>query len=605
MINKKFLFSSLVFFSLIRCVNGNDDLRPVNVRVALLKIADSANDKTAVTEFLSLRRIFAIQGIPYDIISNTIEMKRYKVVYSGVPLTNTVLSREDLNNIYEFIERGGTFISAGEVGNKLYPLFGIKEHLPSRRRYRLKFGGNDGSLKYIDHPSEQVISLGNGEKHIYDDVIWSHGYRISGESEPLALFDDGTVGFISHYYGRGKTYLLGVSYTESVLLPMLGNDYEAQRKYVNSFEPSADVIMLILKAIYEAEAAPFVYLSSIPFSRPTALILTHDVDAQTSFVDSLKYAELEKRYGVKSTFFETTKYFTDWMDIDYYNIEENVEAIRKLKRDGWDIGSHTVSHYKMLHLAPEGDPDVTFKNYDPENRVTVQGEVRVSKELLDRDLPGQNTVSFRAGDLAFPGFLIRVLEEAGYLYDSTLSANDAMTAFPFRALNEQSLGSGESNVLEIPVTLDDSLGYLTRDSVEPAVENWIDVAGSNMRNEAITVLLVHPSDTRTETYKLDAQEALMEWVSRMEGWTGSLTAYGDFWRDRDRLDFKTYMSSTGTLVIEIATKASSLNPMIGFVVGDDEMVKQVKVKDFEGVILNYSSITRNGKLYLGIKTGPQ
>ena len=386
---------------------------------------------------------------------------------------------------------------------------------------------------------------------------------------------------------------------------MIGNDYEAQRKYVNSFEPSADVIMLILKAIYESEAAPFVYLSSIPFSKVTALILSHDVDAQSSFVDSLKYAELEKRYGVNSTFFETTKYFTDWMDIDYYNIEENVEAIRKLKRGGWDIGSHTVSHYKMLHLAPEGDPDVTYKKYDPENKVTVQGEVRVSKELLDRDIPGQNTVSFRAGDLAFPRFLIRVLEEAGYLYDSTLSANDAMTAFPFRALNEQSLGSGESNVLEIPVTLDDSLGYLTRDSVEHAVENWIDVAGSNMQNEAITVLLIHPSDTRTETYKLDAQETFMEWVSRMEGWMGSLTAYGDFWRDRDRLDFKTYMSSTGTLVIEIDTKASSLNPMIGFVVGDTEMVKRAEVIDPDGVILNYSSGARNGKLYLGIKKGPQ
>ncbi len=45
--------------------------------------------------------------------------------------------------------------------------------------------------------------------------------------------------------------------------------------------------------------------------------------------------------------------------------------------------------------------------------------------------------------------------------------------------------------------------------------------------------------------------------------------------------------------------------MIVFVVGDNEMVKQVEVKDFDGVTLYYSSRTRNGKLYLGIKTGPQ
>jgi peptidoglycan/xylan/chitin deacetylase (PgdA/CDA1 family) len=595
----------MFFLTIVRSINGYDDLKPVNVRVALLNMEYSTNEQIAATEFLSLRRIFDIQGIPYDIITNTFDINRYKVVYSGVPLTNTVISRLDLNNIYEFIERGGVFVVAGEVGNKLYPLYGIKEHLPSRKRYRLKFIGSDGSLKYIDHPREQIISLGNGEKHIYDDVIWSHGYRIAGESEPLAFFDDGTVGFIRNYYGRGTAYLLGVSYTESVLLPMIGNDFEAQRSYVNSFEPSADVIMLILKAIYESEVDPFVYLSPIPFSKHTALILSHDVDAQTSFIDSLKFAELEKRYGVNSTFFETTKYFTDWMDIDYYNIEENVEAIRKLKRDGWDIGSHTVSHYKMLGSSPEGDPGVTFTNYDPENRVTVQGEVRVSKELLDRDIPGQITVSFRAGDLEFPRFLIRVLDGAGYLYDSTLSANDALTAFPFRALNEQSLVSDESNVMEIPVTLDDSMGYLTRDSVNIAVENWIDVARANMLNEALTVLLIHPSDTRAETYKLDAQEMLMEWVSEMGGWMGNLTDFGNFWRERDRLDFRTYISSTHTLIIEIDKKASGLNPMIGFVVGGNEHIKEIKIIDPDRSILNYSSVKRNGKLYLGIKTGPQ
>ena len=59
---------------------GNDDLKPVNVRAALLNIIDSANDDTAVTEFLSLKRIFEIQGIPYDEIFNT--MKKTFMIFS-------------------------------------------------------------------------------------------------------------------------------------------------------------------------------------------------------------------------------------------------------------------------------------------------------------------------------------------------------------------------------------------------------------------------------------------------------------------------------------------------------------------------------------------
>jgi len=400
-------------------------------------------------------------------------------------------------------------VAAGEIGNRLYPLFGIQDHEPSKRRYRLHFSGKDDSFLYLDHPNEKTISLGNGEGHFFDDVIWSHGFKPAEGSLLLARFDDGSVGFVKNRYGRGHTYLLGLSYAESVLLPQVSDDFEAQRRYVNSKEPSADVIMLILKAIYESSYQPAVYPSTAPYAKPTALVLSHDVDAQTSFIDSLKFAALEQRYGVKSTFFMNTKYFKDWMDIDYYNIEENRQAIRKLHRKGWEIGSHTVLHYNKFSQVAEGDPGVTFKTYNPLKEVTVQGEVRVSKELLERDVPGLNVLSFRAGDLEFPHMLIRVLEESGYQYDSTYSANDVLTGFPYMAIRERHLGSPESKVVELPVTLDDSLGYLTPDTVATATQSWLEVAEAHRDNEAITVLLIHPSDTRNVTYKLEAQERLM------------------------------------------------------------------------------------------------
>ena len=83
------------------------------------------------------------------------------------------------NALFDFVETGGVLAAAGEVGSSLYPLFGITGQAQSRRRYRLTFAGKDPATAFITHPSERTISLGNGEKHFFDDVIWSQGASAS------------------------------------------------------------------------------------------------------------------------------------------------------------------------------------------------------------------------------------------------------------------------------------------------------------------------------------------------------------------------------------------------------------------------------------------
>jgi peptidoglycan/xylan/chitin deacetylase (PgdA/CDA1 family) len=586
-----------LFFTGFSSLTGSSR-RPVQIEVALLDAHAASGGKPGAVEFQALRRIFDIQGIPYRVLTDTANLRRFRFVIAGGALTNVGLSAEKANALYDYVELGGTLFAAGEIGNRVFQLFGVRQHAPSRRRYRLYLAGDDESFLYLDRPNERTISLGNGERHFYDEVIWSHGYLPAEGCIPLGTFEDGSMGFARNQYGRGTAYLLGLSFSESVMLPQVGDDFEAQRRFVNSFEPSADVIMLILKALYESRYEPFLYLCTAPYARTTALILSHDVDAQTAFVDSLKFAALENRFGAKSTFFINTKYFSDWMDIDYYNVEANREAIEELHRLGYEIGSHTVSHYKKFSSVDEGNASVTFDSYDPEKRITVQGEVRVSKELLDRDVRGQDTVSFRAGDLEFPHMLIRVLEESGYLYDSTHSANDVLTAFPYMAMHEGHLGSTESHIVELPVTLDDSLDFLTAETVDEVVRVWLDVALAHMDNEAITVLLVHPSDTRDEEYKLGAQERLMRGIESAGGWMGDVRTYGRFWRDRLELDYRVFREGDGSLVIEVDAAPSTLNPAIGFVLGNVRS-DSVLVTGTGGTPLGYTVDRRNGKLFLG------
>jgi hypothetical protein len=148
------------------------------------------------------------------------------------------------------------------------------------------------------------------------------------------------------------------------------------------------------------------------------------------------------------------------------------------------------------------------------------------------------------------------------------------------------------------VTLDDSLGFLTSDTIDKAVDLWLEVIHANKNNEAITVLLIHPSDTRDKTFKLEAQESVMQKITEMGGWMGDLTTFGDFWRDRHTTLFNTYIDKDGALIIRIKKKTGSINPALGFVVGNAKYTKII-VQDSDGNNLEYVLKSRDSKSYLG------
>jgi peptidoglycan/xylan/chitin deacetylase (PgdA/CDA1 family) len=557
----KYFFGILIFIFPASGVFSADKDITDSVKAALFM---SGSLDIGKTEFTAMRRILDSQGIPYDIISDPSDLGNYKTAFISGPLTDKGAGTALANILYEYVERGGTFLTAGEIGKTYYSMFDVEDYYPSRKRYTLSFTGTDPVLEYLDTDEERTISLGNGSGMIYREVIWSHGYRVSGGAEILGTFADSTAGFIKKKYGRGNAYLLGVSFTESVMLPQLGNDYEAQRLFVNSFEPSADAVMLIVKSVYKNHNGRFFFKGTNPSLRSTSLVITHDVDAQTAFVDSLKFAELEKKYGTSATYFQNTKYFTDSNDIDYYNIRENREAIIKLKKTGFDIGSHTVSHYIKLQDMPVGERNVRFASYNPLKRITLRGEAAVSKELLDRDIPGQSTISFRSGNLAFHKSLIGVLEDYGYLYDSTFSSNDVLTSFPYFAFRERITGSEESSIIEIPVTFDDAMGFLTEKNVSSVVQTWNSIIKKTADNGGVSVLLVHTSDTRDKDYKLKAQQGVMEYVKGQDGWMGSISEYGEFWRKRAALDYRLVDNGTG---IDVIIKSGTEFKGAGFTAG--------------------------------------
>jgi len=429
--------------------------------------------------------------------------------------------------LYRYVELGGLLVATHVQGDQYFPLFGLAAFAVSQKNasLHLEDSSADAALRYVNRPEERDIVLGDPKR--YKEFNWTTEYQVAAATV-LGKFANGKAAFIRNYYGCGVAYSLGLSFSDSTLRLAIGQSFEAEPEWANLFAPSGDVLRLLLRGIYESNVHPSLLVHTIPDGLDGALLLSHDIDARESYPNSVVFAALEQRYGVTSTFFATTKYFTDETDIGYYT-PANAAYLRELRARGFDVGSHTVSHLKTFNKFPIGDPAVRFASYRPTIAPTVFGEIQVSKELLDRDVPGQHTIAFRAGELAHPVQLIEALEAAGYLVDSTRAAGNTLTNCAYRPLREAHLGAPVSSMIEIPVTLDDSMGYLTPTTVDKAVAQWTNIVAANAENNSITCLLVHPTDI---TYKLAAEERLLQAYRHKPIWIGSVTKYGLFARAR-------------------------------------------------------------------------
>jgi hypothetical protein len=212
------------------------------------------------------------------------------------------------------------------------------------------------------------------------------------------------------------------------------------------------------------------------------------------------------------------------------------------------------------------------------------GEVKVSKQLLDRDLK-QRTLGFRAGYLKYPSELLRVLEESGYLFDSGVSAQFVLTNFPYFGFRKRTLGSEHSNIVVVPVALDDSRGelgernFLTAATVEEALRLWAEVIQANTENNAITCLLIHPTDV---TYKLETERRLIEANRRDDTWIGDMGTLARFWRERARLRPSLRKADNGAFAIVLNVRRGELAPGQALVVEAQKGAPVPAVQDASG-----------------------
>ena len=483
-------------------------------------------------------------GIPFFITRDLGQALRHHLVVLYPSVDAHTFSQLQAEQLTTFVRQGGFIFAQNVFWGGLQSLFGFRGFVPSRKRYHLAFSSTtDPTMRYLNRPEEREISLGSDH---FPEIIWSNGYIPDAGAEVLARFDDGTAALLMNSIGRGKVYVLGLSLLDIVLRSQNNRDYEAQRHYVNAFEPGADVWLLILRAWYETYAIDWVRLATIPGGQRSALLLSHDVDWENSFAPGLDFARIEKANQAKSTFFIETKYVNDANSKAFF-LDPNLETLRQLKSDGSTIGSHSIIHSRGFNKFDLGSGHEAYASYQPRalgfdtaSGATVFGEVRVSKELLDGEIPDQNTTFFRAGHLRVPDSLPTVLERSGYQFDSSFTSDDVLSNFPFAL--PRNLGFEEdSDIYEFPVTIEDeeSPGFAKR------VPQALDVILANAENGAVSVVLIHSNESHL---KAAAEQELLRGLPD-DILKTDMVSFGRFWRARDRLQWSVSATPIGLQVV--------------------------------------------------------
>ncbi len=482
---------------------------------------------------LSLVHGFHEMGVPFFITHDLDVALRHNQVFIYPEIDSDTFAPEDIAKMTHFVQAGGTIFAQQVFAKQLGPLFGFSDYRQLKTRHWVNFDvAADPLGKYLDRPEERRVPLA-GEA--VKESFATNGYRPDGTGKVLARYEDGSAALIEKANGQGTTFVSGVGWDDVIMRAQTNRHYDAFRAYVNTFEPGGDVWLLLLRAWYESFARGAVRLATMPQGRRSVLMLSHDIDWAFSVPKCLTYANMEERHHVHSTFFMQTKYVSDANGAAFF-YGPNLDVLRKLVAMGFDVESHTVIHSRAFNHFNYGAGNETYINYRPRAisttdamNGTVLGEVRVSKQLLDGAIPGHHTIFFRAGHLRFPTALAQALVNCGYEFDSSFTAPDVMSNFPYRLTYDRDF-SDESPIYEFPVTIEDE----EEPPLQKRIDSALDVIKANADNGAANVILIHTND---DEVKVPAEEALLNGLPA-DIMVSDMTDFAKFWRARDRLNWQ-------------------------------------------------------------------
>ncbi len=471
--------------------------------------------------WLGLARGLKSHGIPFRMTTSAQSALQHKVVFAYPMISGRTLKPADLTALAKHVHEGGHLLAFDVQGGGLESLFGIASAPAPVPADVLIWS----AAAVVPQERETRISRAGTEA-----AVGALAYSES-TGEVLARYPDGQAGLICRR-PVGRACVLGVDIGALTQRAYNGRGEGIGRSYVNAYEPSLDTLYAWLADFYvEGEPMPLL-IDTAPPGKDVSIILTHDIDFTKAVASAHRTADALKADGVSGTFFFQTKYMRDFND-DVFFRNETLGDVKGVLANDMEIGSHSVAHANSFKDFEFGTGAESYPDYRPfvQSRErarggSVLGELRVSKFLLER-LAGANVVSFRAGHLSNPFRLPEGLAATGYLNDSSLTANAALTHLPFQL----TVGRGDGALApayEFPVTIEDEAAPRLSERLGAAN----DLIGAIARMHGLVVVLMHP-DPAGETLAFE-RSLVARWRDR--AWFATMTEFADWWRARDALE---------------------------------------------------------------------
>lgn len=484
-------------------------------------------------------------GVPFTITRDALQATRHQVVLVYPAISGRAFDEKGLIALRSHVTHGGTLIATQVLGGGLQDLFGFDTVSESRSHYRIDFDNaaplTEPSLAWLDHPHERSVLLGNAENP--DSWIGTQAYE--GAKTALARFGDGSPALIKQADpSGGAAYALGFDLGFFIMRAQGDRNDQGYRSYANGYEPSVDVWLRWIRALYQQREPLAVTLHTVPDGKSLSAVVTFDVDFVQSMEHLTAYRDLLQRLRVPATFFIQTKYYRDFQDEGFFN-DRTLETIGGLQRAGMEIASHSVSHSDMYASVPLGDGRETYPDYQPRVKAkgdtrdaTVLGELRVSKFLLEK-LTDSEVVSFRPGYLAAPPSLPQAMEAAGYRFGSSETAGNVTTHLPYRS-NQDRRYERETSIFEFPIAVEDEIppAMDLREEEAVALAHQLATYGGSF------VILVHPNEAEHKYRFLEGV------IPRLQpfAWFGTLAQLGDWWAARDQLSVDVTRENAATVI---------------------------------------------------------
>ncbi|MGZ4053432.1 MAG: T9SS type A sorting domain-containing protein [Bacteroidia bacterium] len=549
-------------------------------RIALLDLTVRDTESTDGNKF-SAEQILKVAGIPYFVTNNVDSAMQSNFIFPSSNIESYTFTSSEKDSLQAFVLRGGTLFATQLKDAALFNMFGVSNYIYSTTHYGFDFltDSTDNSFRWLDDVNEKHIKLADTS---YSTAMNSRSYMLT-TAVSLAKFDDDSVALTKNKYGNGYAYILGLNWKDLVLRNEVDKHYKAARTYSNGFEPGTDAFILFVRAVYAKHNNYAVWKHTSTLNSKSTLIITHDVDATTSIKDMMNnFADYEVSNKIVATYFITTHYMHDSLAKNFwYGYTDELNAVR-LK--GHEIGSHSVSHvpdFDIETTVPLGTNGNTEFTYQPffnghfSSNVTVCGEMEVSKLLLERDIHA-TIRSYRTGYLAYNDKTLNGLEMNGYTFNSSQSANEVLTAFPYQGHLDQSMTGAISSICEIPNTISDVFmaDPISETNYNDKVAIWSDVVRRNAANSAATVLLIHPN----RIWKIQAEQNLIRGLSS-DVRIVPFEHFGDYWKAREATDFDYNMENDSSLVITVKNVSLPLHHDLSFIVDNGMLLSKIRVED--------------------------